>query len=235
MGSCDKSQKSPAVAAGVSVSTTAVPTRTRRTVSSNFVVFFLSSLVWCSCAISGVLSEPSWSNLPHKMSPGELMHHFDVEDPNEVPADSYEVVQVTRRSVITKRGGGGEEEPSHDAALEIKAFDRNFDLKIKRNSRLVSPFVKMVQTHGQGRETELDIGDSFRSCHYLINHEDGFHGGISDCHSEYRGYIFHGAETFDLTPLNQRLHKLEGIHTNQTDYHLIRKSGNLMGVCMEVG
>ena len=197
--------------------------------SSTTVIHLLLALSW-SALLAPALASP-WDNLPHKMSEGELMHHFDVEDPAQVAEGSYEVIRVTRRSVVTKRGGGPGE--GHDAALEINAFDRKFDLKLNRNEHLVSDFLQIVETRGSGNETELNLDNSFRSCHYLIDHlssGEGVHGAISDCSSEYRGYIFHGVETFDLTPLSQRLHDSVGIEDGPKDYHLIRRAGTLQRV-----
>lgn len=105
----------------------------------------------------------------HYMNDKELQYYFGTESKFHVP--HYEVVEIA----------ANEKGIDNIVHLNFKAFDDEIFLKLKLNSNLVSPFMRLVEkSNGNG---EKELRGRSEQCHYL-HIDDKTSAAISGCNSK---------------------------------------------------
>lgn len=111
----------------------------------------------------------------HYMDKQELEYYFGTESKFHVP--HYEVVKIV--DIKRPQTGNQIDDVLH---FNLKAFDEEIFLKLKRNKHLVSPFMRFVEKSNETGESELNGRSS--TCHYL-HIDETMTAAVTGCYSNH--------------------------------------------------
>ncbi|XP_063981651.1 A disintegrin and metalloproteinase with thrombospondin motifs adt-2 [Diachasmimorpha longicaudata] len=120
--------------------------------------------------------------------------------------DDVDVVFITRRSSRTA-----------EIPLEFTAFNQKFNLRLRRNDKLLAPYFQVWRHEGSNTVQEIPELSKPRPCHYL--HQDNFStAALSICEDGLHGVILHSNATLEISPLEEIPISGEGVP------HLVKRS-----------
>lgn len=174
----------------------------------------------------------------HKlMTRDELRYYFGTDSPDQVSKDQYKIVLI--KNVMheehekAKRSG----KAAPDASYKLNVFGNNYNLRLKRNAKLVAPNATLLiqdgpstnvskmslaisgNVHGED-DDEYDTWGITACEHYLLSksHYDesefSIEASLAECEDEENGememsgFIYTPEETFEVLPLSNRTKRL---------------------------
>lgn len=102
----------------------------------------------------------------------ELVHYFNKIDTNNLP--HYELIHIPATNIAMKY--------MKDMNLNLTILRQSVSMRFKKNSKLLSPFIKIVKNINENDET-VEINQRSKHCHYVYIDED-VTAALSNCNNK---------------------------------------------------
>ena len=155
----------------------------------------------------------------------------------------YEIVPLKRSNSlkVSKRGRNGEvPSDSQRLAFNFRAFGGDYNLDLKKNRRLISPYIMLTKRNGGGEaEWFGETGDRsrFDDCHFENDDETENAASFSNCgdnenaaENPVRGVLFTHEHMIEVHPLTDKLqsivqnyHRKASNYTEESDFSLVSR------------
>ncbi|KAF7280146.1 hypothetical protein GWI33_006323 [Rhynchophorus ferrugineus] len=152
------------------------------------------------------------------MTGPDLAYYFHTDDENSVP--DYDIVFLPEDWPQQERFL--DNEPGNELNYSFSAFERQIDLKLKRNENIVAPNFKTYIHEHDGNVRYLN--EIPANCHYL-HREGDLVAALSICNPKsVQGLIFFDNSTFEIHPLTPNLQRLAKREARTGVPHIIKRA-----------